>query len=300
MKKLLCAMLWLLALTISLAAQPGANTVNYGITARTLTGWTSGTSLNATQTLTTSLGPPAILLQLNQTSTISAGATTIEGTFDGTNWVTVPVAQILNPNTFAPLTNPYTLIASTNQPFLILPQLYQSVRIKLSTQITGSATVTPFVALANYNPVLGALLNPLAAGSAIIGKVGIDQTTPGTTNAVQTLLATSGGWTMKLLNGLTNSAVAIKASAGQLGKVYCWNPNATVAFMQVYNVAAGSVTVGATSPSQSYGIPPTNSSGYTLSVVGDQYGTAISAAATTTVAGGSAPSSALDCNASYN
>ena len=47
-----------------------------------------------------------------------------------------------------------------------------------------SATVTPFVTLLPVLPVDPALLNPLAAGSAIIGKVGIDQTTPNTTNHV--------------------------------------------------------------------------------------------------------------------
>lgn len=156
-----------------------------GAVLTTLTGWTSATALNATQTIMSANGgAPAILLQLDQTSTLTVGATTIEGTYDGTNWVSVPVAQLLNPNTFAPLTNPYTLVASTNQPFLILTQGYQGVRVKLSTAITGSATVTPFVALLSTNPVMGALLNPLAAGSAIIGKVGVDQTTPGTTNGV--------------------------------------------------------------------------------------------------------------------
>ena len=123
-------------------------------------------------------------MQLNQTSTISGGAVTIQGTYDGTNWVSVPVAQILNPNTFASLTNPYTLVQSTNQPFLILTSGYQQVRLLLSTVITGSATVTPQITLLPYNPTIGALINPLAAGSAIIGKVGIDQTTPNTTNHV--------------------------------------------------------------------------------------------------------------------
>lgn len=156
-----------------------------GAVLTTLSGWTSATALNTTQTIMSANGgAPAILLQLDQTSTLTVGATTIEGTYDGTNWVSIPVAQLLNPNTFAPLTNPYTLVASTNQPFLILTQGYQGVRIKLSTAITGSATVTPFVALLSTNPVMGALLNPLAAGSAIIGKVGVDQTTPGTTNGV--------------------------------------------------------------------------------------------------------------------
>lgn len=117
---------------------------------------------------------------------------------------------------------------------------------------------------------------------------------------VTAILQTSSGWTTKLLNGLTNSAVAIKASAGQIGKLYCYNPNGSVAYVQIFNIAAASVTVGASTPSQSYGIPASNASGFILPIIGDQYGTAISAAATTTATGGSAPSTALDCNVSYN
>jgi hypothetical protein len=145
-----------------------------GAALTTLTGWTSATGGNTTQSLYSTGGWPAVLLQLDQTSTISGGVVTIEGSFDGTNWVTIPVAQTLNPNTLAPLTNPYTLVASTNQPFLILTQGYQATRIRLSTVITGSATVTPFVTLLSTNPVISSLLNPLAAGSAVIGKVGVD------------------------------------------------------------------------------------------------------------------------------
>jgi len=159
---------------------------NPGTTVSTGTGWTSATGLNTTQAIMSSGGWPAISVQLNQTSTISGGAVTFEGTYDGTNWVSIPVAQILNPNTFAALTNPYTLVASTNQPFLILTQGYQQVRLKLSTVITGSATVTPQIALLPTNPTIGALLNPISAGSSIIGKVGIDQTTPNVTNHVST------------------------------------------------------------------------------------------------------------------
>lgn len=124
----------------------------------------------------------------------------------------------------------------------------------------------------------------------------------GGTFAVQNTpsLATASGWTPKLLNALTNTAVAVKASAGQLAKLYCYNPNSSVAYVQVFNIASGSVTVGTSTPLQSYAIAPTNTGGFALSGIGDQYGTAISVAATTTATGGSAPSTALDCNVSYN
>jgi hypothetical protein len=152
-------------------------TANPGTTTSAGTAWSSGTAGGTTQALMSSGGWAALLVQLNQTSTISAGAVTFQGSYDGANWTAIPNAQILNPNTMALANAPggvYTLVASTNQPFLILTQGYQQVRLNLSTPITGSGTVTPQIALLPYNPTVAALLNPTA----------ISQTTDGTTNAV--------------------------------------------------------------------------------------------------------------------
>lgn len=122
----------------------------------TAAAWTNATAINSTvELLAAGGGYPAILLQLNQGGTITGGAVTIEGTYDGTNWVTVPVAQILDPNTFAQLTNPYTFVSATNKPFLIIVAGYQQIRINLSTVITGSGTVTPFWSLLTVNPFAG-------------------------------------------------------------------------------------------------------------------------------------------------
>jgi len=117
----------------------------------------------------------------------------------------------------------------------------------------------------------------------------------------QAYLGVSHGWTPVRLAALSNTATTIKTSGGQLGKVYCANPNTSFAYLQVYNALIGSITVGSSpTPTQSYGIPPTNASGYVMDLVGDQYGVAISVAATTTASGGTAPTIALDCNVSYN
>lgn len=47
---------------------------------------------------------------------------------------------------------------------------------------------------------------------------------------------------------LTSTAQVIKASAGNLYGYYIYNPNATAQFVQFYNTAAASVTVGTTNP----------------------------------------------------
>lgn len=141
-------------------------------------------------------------------------------------------------------------------------------------------------------------LQPWSATSPTLGVLTVDQTGKLCDSATPAL-ATTGGWTLHEDDALTNTAVAIKASGGQLGKLYCYNPNASVVYIQTYNVAAGSVTPGTTAHAQSYGIPATNAAGFSISP-GDQYSTAISYAATTTPGGGTAPGTALTCNVSYN
>lgn len=110
--------------------------------------------------------------------------------------------------------------------------------------------------------------------------------------------ASSGGWTYKLLSGTTNSGVSVKASAGQLGMLHCYNPNSSVAYIQLYDTA-GAVTVG-TNVKLSFGVPATNSTGFSLPVNGIQFTSGIAVAATTTAGGSTAPTTALDCNAAFN
>lgn len=109
----------------------------------------------------------------------------------------------------------------------------------------------------------------------------------------------SGGLSTTRLSALSNTAIAIDASPGQLYLIHCGNTNATEAYVQIWDVAAGSVTVGTTAPKLSIPIQATGTGGFALSIVGIQFGTAISAAATTTATGGSAPSTALDCNSAW-
>jgi hypothetical protein len=99
--------------------------------------------------------------------------------------------------------------------------------------------------------------------------------------------------------GGSAAASAIKASGGQMLKLYCYNPNAAVVFVQTFNTASGSVTPGSTAPVGFYGIPPTSAGGYS-SPVGDNYATAMSAAVTTAYNGGTAPTTAVPCTISYN
>lgn len=110
------------------------------------------------------------------------------------------------------------------------------------------------------------------------------------------------GWQPKLLAALTNTAVAIKASkSGVLGTIYCYNSNATAAFVQVFDVATASgVTVGTTAPVLSLGLAPASAGSVPIGTLGVHFANGIQIAATTTATGGTALASALDCSATYN
>lgn len=106
--------------------------------------------------------------------------------------------------------------------------------------------------------------------------------------------AQSGNAT-SLQSALTATVVTVKAVAGQLAWVNCHNPNASVAYMQAFNVA-GVVTLGVTEPKLSI---PIASASVTSLFLDATFLTAIKVAATTTATGSSAPAVNLVCNIGF-
>lgn len=99
---------------------------------------------------------------------------------------------------------------------------------------------------------------------------------------------------------LTNTAQVIKASAGRLTGYFIYNPNATAQFVQFYNTAAASVTVGTTNPLFMITIPATSAANLWMGEDGPNFSNAgWSWAATSTAGGNGAPGSALDAVAWY-
>lgn len=113
-------------------------------------------------------------------------------------------------------------------------------------------------------------------------------------------LGTVGGWTPGVQTALSTTVQSIKSSAGQLGKMLCYNPNSSVAYIQIFNIASGSVTLGSSVAVDVVPVPATLNGGYTLPFPGEQFSTAISFAATTTATGSTAPGTALTCSYGYN
>jgi len=130
-------------------------------------------------------------------------------------------------------------------------------------------------------------------GTNEVGAVWVT-VTPSANGGASTLNSTSsdGG------TALTNSAQAIKASAGTLKGYYIYNPNSSAQFVQFYNTASGSVTVGTTNPLFMLTIPATSAANLWMTD-GIAFGTAMSWSATSTAGGNGAPSTALDAVAWY-
>jgi hypothetical protein len=100
---------------------------------------------------------------------------------------------------------------------------------------TGTCTLIALTKKTNQNTS-----SAVAAGTNIIGKVGIDQTTPGTTNAVAISLSTSGGPTPFFLQpAASDNHTVVKAGAGQVYYVVVTNNSATVNYLRFYNATTG-------------------------------------------------------------
>lgn len=146
----------------------------------------------------------------------------------------------------------------------------------------------------------------IPAGTNVIGKVGIDQTTPGTTNAVQQVPGTSGGLTVTTFEpGASDNHTNLKNGAGQVYSITAFNNSATINYLRLYNAASGfNGCNSATNLVAVYQIPGnTSGAGFILyNGIGIPFSTGISycvvsayGQSTTT----SATASAIDINIGY-
>jgi hypothetical protein len=141
--------------------------------------------------------------------------------------------------------------------------------------------------------VIGVAGNELAATLAAatdgtyIGDIKFGENLPGV-NA-----ATSGGCDTFNDIDLDETAVVVKASAGQVYSIHAVNLASSVRYLHLYNVAQGDVTVGTTVVKTTLAIPTsggTDGAGFVWQPpFGLEFDTAITAAATTDIDGNAAP-----------
>jgi len=162
-------------------------------------------------------------------------------------------------------------------------QLLVKTAVESINTKTGEVQAAP-----TANTVLGRLKDLLtgiilAAGSNIIGKVGIDQTTPGTTNGVEITKHTvpSEAHTTALA-----ASLVVKASAGTFLSVTGYNNSSSVQYIQVHNTA--SLPADASVPTIIFSAQPNDNFCYFLDDSGQSFSTGIvvcnsSTAATKTI-----------------
>ena len=102
---------------------------------------------------------------------------------------------------------------------------------------------------------------------------------------------------------ITATVEAMRTAEGRLHFIQVNNPNTVQVFLQIFDVASGSVTLNSTVPNLSLLIPAgdgTEDGGFTESWPdGIQFDTAISYAITTTATGSTAASSTCAMNAAH-
>lgn len=147
--------------------------------------------------------------------------------------------------------------------------------------------------LSSTTTLIAACQAATPAGTNLIGSINTSANTSGGTSTY----AAVGGTGNALL---TNSPVAVKASAGNLYGVSFVNTGNVTAFVQMFDLATVSVTLGTTPPKLAFWIPP---GGSWEEKFPDEakvsFATAITVAATTTATGGTAPATGVLANIIY-
>ena len=155
-----------------------------------------------------------------------------------------------------------------------------------STQFgTAAAAYAPLSGAAGLYGAMTTLAyeaqQPIPAGTALIGKVGIDQTTPGTTNGVTPVAAAAGGATpYALQSAASTNATNVKNAAGTVYGVHAFNTTTTIYYLRMYNLGSAPTCSSATGFVETFPVPPASAAGgaggFTLHLpVGVAYGTGI-------------------------
>jgi hypothetical protein len=217
--------------------------------------YTEGTSNALSQTLT---GDQRVIAKQSGTWTVTGAGGTFPVT--GTFWqATQPVsiaATVAASGTFWQATQPISAAASAIAAGAGVDGWDLTQGAKADAAYAGSGSASVIAALKGIYTIAAAAT---PAGANLIGKVGIDQTTAGTTNGVvENATSASGGisTTARLLSAAasTNGTNA-KASAGRLYSIQGYNAATAVRYLKLYNKAS-SPTVGTDTPVKTLALPP--------------------------------------------
>lgn len=220
-------------------------------------------------------------IQVVGSAGISAGAVSLEVSNDNTNWTNA--AYVTGPASSSTFTGAAATVAASAIVVFQGPILFRYLRLRISTAFVGG-TVSATARL---------LTAPYAApATAVLQGTATNLRTANTPSP-----ASSGGNSI-FTGSVGSTATQVKSIGGQIYGWHFHNPNAAISYVQFFNTAVGSVTVGTTPPIYSIGIPANGTSQVELPM-GLPHSTAIVVAATTTRTGGTAPGSTVDVNVFY-
>jgi hypothetical protein len=121
-----------------------------------------------------------------------------------------------------------------------------------------------------------------------------------TIGSVSAAANTGGGASTFFASAQLATVTSVKSSAGNLYGFTLQNPNASAAYVQLFDLATGSITLGSTTPKLSYWVPANGSYDFPcISEAKVSFVNAISIAATTTATGSNAPATGLLINLLY-
>lgn len=172
---------------------------------------------------------------------------------------------------------------------------------------SGAASSVTVTNLPSTQPVSGSVaVNNLPSTQPVSGTVGVNnfpatQPVSGTVTTnpnLPVVSATSSALTAFRNVAVTNTAVAVKTTAGRVHQYHFGNPNTAVTYVHLYNVAAASVTVGTTTPVETFMVAANAAlDGYWVNSL--VFSTAISVAVSTSATASTAPTNGCLINLGY-
>jgi len=164
-----------------------------------------------------------------------SGTLSPQGSNDNSNWFAVPVVNVTS--------QANGMSYSFNSlGMYVLPVTFKYFRLRCTAYTSGTLqTICEFYYSAT----------PLNTFGVTAGQYGTWTTQP--------IAGTVGGWSRTKYLAQTTTVQTLKGTAGNLGGYDIYNPNASVAYLQLFDVAsATSVTLGTTVPDLVIGVPATS------------------------------------------